>query len=68
MRIRPIPLCLRRLELAEQSRSRYARRLGKEAAYEMLKKITGQDFGYDVQKWRRWIKKHMTLDGRLKTE
>jgi hypothetical protein len=66
MRIRPLPLFLRRLELPAEPRSRYARKLSREDAYEGLKKITGQDFGYDVKAWREWIKRHMTLDGRLK--
>jgi hypothetical protein len=66
MRMRPIPLFLRRLELPPASRSRYARRLSREDAYERLKKITRQDFGYDVTQWRKWIREHMTLDGRLK--
>ena len=66
MRIRPIPLCLRRLALPERSGSRYARKLGKQDAYEMLKELTKQDFGYDVARWRAWINKNMTLDGRFK--
>ena len=66
MRIRPIPLCLRRLALPEQSRSRYARKLGKQDAYEMLKEMTEQVFGYDVAQWRAWINKNMTLDGQFK--
>jgi hypothetical protein len=28
----------------------------KEAAYELLKKTTGMDFGYDVEKWSHWLK------------
>jgi hypothetical protein len=31
--------------------------LPKEEAYRMLKRWTGQDFGYDVAKWREYIKK-----------
>jgi hypothetical protein len=66
MRIRPIPLALRRLELWEQSRSRYAQLLTRENALQMLQRITGQDFGYDARRWREWIRGHMTLDGRPK--
>ena len=32
----------------------------KEEAYEGLKKRTGQDFGYDIRAWRRWLSKNMT--------
>ena len=28
----------------------------KESAYLELKKWTGQDFGYDANKWEQWIK------------
>jgi hypothetical protein len=28
----------------------------REEAYLKLKKMTGQDFGYDVPKWRQWFK------------
>jgi hypothetical protein len=30
--------------------------LPKEEAYRLLKQWTGQDFGYDVAKWREYIK------------
>jgi hypothetical protein len=66
MRIRPMPLFLRRLSLARESRSRYAQKLSRVDAYEELKYLTGQDFGNDVARWRAWIKQHMTLDGRRK--
>jgi hypothetical protein len=29
-----------------------------EAAYEELKRRTGQDFGYDVENWREYIRGH----------
>jgi hypothetical protein len=29
--------------------------VGKDVAVEELKKITGQDFGYDAWRWRRWL-------------
>jgi len=66
MRIHPIPLFLRRLSLARESRSRYARKLSWEDAYGELKNLTGQDFGDDVARWRAWIKQHVTLDGLMK--
>lgn len=28
----------------------------REEAYEMLKERTGQDFGYDVDAWKKWLK------------
>jgi hypothetical protein len=39
----------------EKGRREY---LPREEAYKELKEITGQDFGYDVRKWREWIKAH----------
>jgi hypothetical protein len=33
--------------------SRY--QLPKEHAHNRLKRLTGQDFGYDVKAWRRWF-------------
>jgi len=32
--------------------------LPKEDAYGRLKQWTGQDFHYDVQAWRTWLKEH----------
>jgi hypothetical protein len=29
-----------------------------EVALEILKTATGQDFDYDIQQWREWIKKN----------
>jgi hypothetical protein len=36
----------------------YMRRefLPKDVAYEMLKEMTGQDFGNDVAKWQTWLR------------
>lgn len=30
----------------------------REEAYNTLKALTGQDFGYDVKQWRNWFKNH----------
>lgn len=30
----------------------------KEEAYELLKEITHQDFGYDVEQWKDWCKQN----------
>jgi hypothetical protein len=32
--------------------------LSRDEAYQKLKALTGQDFGYDVEKWRSWIKQN----------
>lgn len=32
--------------------------LSPDEAYRKLKDLTGQDFGYDVDKWRHWIKQN----------
>lgn len=32
--------------------------LEKEVAYERLKKLTSEDFGYDVEKWKTWGIEH----------
>ena len=38
----------------------YVRReyLTREAAYQKLKAFTGQDFGYDAERWEVWIREH----------
>ena len=35
--------------------------LSSEQAYEMLKKKTGKDFGYNVEEWREWLKEQGEL-------
>ncbi len=42
----------------EKGRREY---LPRDAAYEKLKDLTGEDFGYDAEEWRTWIKKHGLL-------
>ena len=32
--------------------------LSAEESYLRLKEMTGQDFGYDVERWRAWFKEH----------
>ena len=39
--------------------------LSKEQAYEKLKKLTGQDFGYDAEKWRKWVKRNPDLSSHI---
>jgi hypothetical protein len=29
--------------------------MSKELAYERLKQMTGQDFGFDVDRWKAWL-------------
>ena len=54
MRITPSQLCLKNLkgEIPAYMRREY---MPKEQALEMLKAMTGQDFGLDVQRWEEWI-------------
>ena len=42
--------------------------LSKEQAYEKLKELTGQDFGYDVEKWRKWVKRNPNLSTRMENK
>lgn len=32
--------------------------LTKEQAYEQLKYHTGQDFGFDIERWEQWVREH----------
>lgn len=34
--------------------------LSRKEAYAQLKLHTGQDFGYDVDKWEQWVRDHPT--------
>jgi hypothetical protein len=43
------------LSLDEKLRKNTREYMTKEQAYEKLKSLSGQDFGYDVQKWRLWL-------------
>jgi hypothetical protein len=54
MRIKPSEILLLNLEgkLSEQHRLYRT----KERAYEQLKHLTGQDFGYDAVAWREWFR------------
>jgi len=38
--------------------SRRREYLPKEKALELLRKWSGQDFGYDVEAWKAWVRKH----------
>jgi hypothetical protein len=42
--------------LAGEIESHRREYLSKDEAYVQLKKMTGQDFGYDVEKWRDWFR------------
>ncbi len=35
--------------------------LTREQAYTLLKEKTGQDFGYHVRAWKKWLKKQRKL-------
>lgn len=56
MRLTPEQLALRNLEqtLPEDLMGFMPR----EQAYEWLKELTGQDFGYDVAAWKQWFKEN----------
>lgn len=32
--------------------------LTREQAYQALKNMSGEDFGYDVKAWRKWLRAH----------
>ena len=34
--------------------------LSREQAYQQLKYHTGEDFGYDAERWKAWIDEHPT--------
>lgn len=42
--------------------------LSKEDAYEKLKNITGQDFGYDIELWKEWLRKNSRKLNRQRNE
>ena len=44
------------LNLAGQVEHRSKLYLPEEKAYSQLKELSGQDFGYDVEKWKLWFK------------
>lgn len=33
--------------------------ISQEEAYELLKKYSGEDFGYDVSAWKQWFKENV---------
>jgi hypothetical protein len=55
-RLYPDEIVLLNLDGKVRRNSRIFR--SKEAAYKILKELTGKDFGYNVRAWRRWLKKH----------
>lgn len=63
-RIMPLEGALRNLkqEVPSERRREYVSR---DRALELLKKWTGQDFGFDVAKWEAWIVEH---GGRLSVD
>jgi hypothetical protein len=50
----PYELLLR--GLAGELRPKTLSYISKEAAHEELKQLTGEDFGYDTEKWRAFIR------------
>lgn len=55
MRLKPIERLLKNLkgEIPAYMRREH---MSKDAAYQELKAMTGQDFGLDVRRWEAWIK------------
>ena len=53
-RIRPIEGLL--LNLDQKIAPGRREYLDREAAYQTLKAMTGQDFGYNTQQWRQWMR------------
>ena len=54
MRLKPIERLLKNLagDIPPRMRREY---LSAEVAYEKLKKMTGEDFGLDLEKWTEWV-------------
>jgi hypothetical protein len=54
MRLTPVERLLKNLkeEIPPYMRREY---LPKDVAYERLKKMTGQDFGSDIERWEAWV-------------
>jgi hypothetical protein len=38
-------------------------RLTKEEAHERLKRLTREDFGFDIARWREWGRQHPEISG-----
>ncbi|MDX1990797.1 MAG: hypothetical protein SF029_00310 [bacterium] len=51
-------MTLEEIYLANLEEKRIQAHMSKEAAYEALKTLTNQDFGYDVAAWRQWFREH----------
>jgi hypothetical protein len=45
-------------ELSQTQRRLY---IPKERAYELLKALTGQDFGEDIEAWENWVNEHLDV-------
>jgi hypothetical protein len=62
MRIKPYRIMLNNLAEKYKGQAKYRKVFqSKEDAYEMLKRYTGQDFGYDIDSWERWLKENKKL-------
>lgn len=44
--------------VANETTRRNFRLLKPDEAYRKLKELSGEDFGYDVNKWRKWLNEH----------
>ena len=63
MRLKPYQILLYNLKEKFHPDDGATRRIymTKEDAYNMLKTLTEQDFGYDVEKWEEWLKEKKKL-------
>lgn len=58
MRIEPIELLIQALDDLRPFYLADSIRMPKEEVYEFLQKLTGQDFGYDQEAWRKWYREN----------
>jgi len=59
MKLTPFQLYLRTMVTGP---GRFSR-MSKEEAYERLKRLTRQDYGFDINRWREWGEKHPETSG-----
>src|SRR5262245_16009558 len=59
MKLTPFQLYLRTMVTGP---GRFSR-MSKEEAYERLKRLTRQDYGFDINRWREWGEKHPETEG-----
>ncbi len=63
MKLTPYQLWLRSLTFGRAERGYLTR----EEAYARLKRKTGEDFGFDIERWREWGLHHPEISGMRST-